>query len=98
MVFEYAECTLREHLHTHFVKLRWADKYKLGLDVAKGLHHLHERDILHRDLVCCISKCERLAKVITPPSCTLFKCWILTQLLLIVITEYPYPKRSRQDY
>ena len=51
MVFEYAECTLCEHLQTNFMNLRWDHKYKLGLDVAKGLHYLHLRDILHKDLV-----------------------------------------------
>jgi len=52
MVLELANGgTLREHLGTRFKDLTWKDKYKLGLGIASGLQHLHELDIVHKDLV-----------------------------------------------
>ena len=56
MVFEYAEGgTLQSHLSRHFNNLTWKDKYKLGLDITKGLDHLHELGIIHKDLVILLS-------------------------------------------
>ena len=52
MIFELADGgTLREHLEKRFEDLTWKDKYKLGLDITNGLKHLHELDIIHKDLV-----------------------------------------------
>ena len=52
MISELADGgNLREHLEKHFKDLTWKDKYKLGLDVTNGLKHLHELDIIHKDLV-----------------------------------------------
>ena len=52
MMFELADGgTLREHLRKHFKNLTWKDKYKLGLEVTNGLKHLHDLDIIHKDLV-----------------------------------------------
>ena len=52
MMFELADggC-LREYLRKHFKSLTWKDKYKLGLEVTNGLKHLHNLDIIHKDLV-----------------------------------------------
>ena len=52
MIFELADGgTLREYLRKHFNDLTWKDKYKLGLEVTNGLKHLHDLDIIHKDLV-----------------------------------------------
>jgi len=52
MMFELADGgTLREYLRKHFNYLTWKDKYKLGLEVTNGLKHLHDLDIIHKDLV-----------------------------------------------
>ena len=51
MIFELADGgTLREHLE-NFKDLTWKDRYKLGLDISSGLTHLHELDIIHKNLV-----------------------------------------------
>ena len=42
---------LRGYLRKHFKSLTWEDKYKLGLEVTNGLKHLHDLDIIHKDLV-----------------------------------------------
>ena len=52
MIFELADGgSLREHLERYFKELTWKGKYKLGLDITNGLRHLHELDIIHKDLV-----------------------------------------------
>jgi len=52
MMFELADGgNLREYLRKHFKNLTWKDKYKLGLEVTNGLKHLHDLDIIHKDLV-----------------------------------------------
>ena len=54
MVFEYAnDGTLRQYLMDHFPTLTWKRKYELGLNIASGLTHLHDLDIVHKDLVIC---------------------------------------------
>jgi len=58
MMFELADGgNLREYLRKHFKSLTWEDKYKLGLEVADGLKHLHDLD---RDLVFIIAHTSRL--------------------------------------
>ena len=52
MMFELADGgSLREYLRKHFTSLTWKDKYRLGLEVTNGLRHLHDLDIVHKDLV-----------------------------------------------
>ena len=52
MIFEFANGgTLRNHLIQHFRSLTWENKYKLGLEITNGLRHIHELDIIHKDLV-----------------------------------------------
>ena len=52
MMFELADGgNLRGYLKNHFKSLTWEDKYKLGLEVTNGLKHLHDLDIIHKDLV-----------------------------------------------
>ena len=52
MLFELADGgNLREYLRKHFKNLTWSDKYRLGLDITNGLKHLHDLDIIHKDLV-----------------------------------------------
>jgi len=52
MMFELADGgNLRGYLRKHFKSLTWGDKYKLGLEVTNGLKHLHDLDIINKDLV-----------------------------------------------
>ena len=37
-------------LHNNPEEMTWPIKYKISLDIAYGLKHLHERHIIHRDL------------------------------------------------
>ena len=52
IVMEYADDgNLTNYLTNNFENLSWDKKFRLALDITKGLHYLHEEDILHRDLV-----------------------------------------------
>ncbi len=52
MVLEYADLkSLRDFLTNEDVNIDWIIKYKLSLDIAKGLKCLHSRNIAHCDLV-----------------------------------------------
>lgn len=49
---EYANLkSLRNFLSQKDVIIDWETRYKLSLDIAKGLYCLHSRNIAHRDLV-----------------------------------------------
>jgi eukaryotic-like serine/threonine-protein kinase len=51
MVLERADATLTELLvNRHAVG--WGDRLKLFRDVAKGVHQMHDRYVVHRDLKC----------------------------------------------
>ena len=52
LVLEYANNgTLNTYLNEHFNELDWSDKYRLALQLASAVGFLHERDIIHLDLV-----------------------------------------------
>lgn len=52
LVLEYADGgTLGAYLNEYFNELEWADKFCLALQLADAVLCLHERDIIHRDLV-----------------------------------------------
>jgi serine/threonine protein kinase len=52
LVLEYANNgTLNTYLNKYFNKLDWNDKYHLALQLASAVEFLHEKDIVHRDLV-----------------------------------------------
>ena len=52
LVLEYADNgTLNAYLSKHFYKLDWNDKLDLALQLASAVEHIHEYDIIHRDLV-----------------------------------------------
>ena len=52
MVFKYADGgSLRSYLSDSSVELDWSTRCKLGIDIANGLRYLHERRIIHKDLV-----------------------------------------------
>jgi serine/threonine protein kinase len=52
LVLEYADSgTLNSYLNQHFNELWWKDKLRLALQLANAVLCLHERDIIHRDLV-----------------------------------------------
>jgi serine/threonine protein kinase len=52
LVLEYADSgTLNNYLNEHFNKLDWNDKLCLASQLASALEHIHEYDIIHRDLV-----------------------------------------------
>ena len=52
MVFKYADGgSLRSYLSNPSVDLDWPTRCKLGINIINGLKHLHDRGILHKDLV-----------------------------------------------
>lgn len=54
MVLQYAnEGTLRNYLgnEERFNSLSWKQKIQMALDITKGLQCLHDKQIIHRDLV-----------------------------------------------
>lgn len=52
LILEYADGgTLKAYLDKHFNELTWDDKLRLALQLANAILCLHERDIIHRDLV-----------------------------------------------
>ena len=52
LVLEYADSgTLNTYLNKHFDELDWKDKLCLALQLADAVLCLHEREIIHRDLV-----------------------------------------------
>ena len=42
--------SLFDNLHNNPEEMTWPIKYKISLDIAYGLKHLHDRHIIHRDL------------------------------------------------
>jgi serine/threonine protein kinase len=49
---EYADSgTLRNYLSDHFKNLTWNDKLNLALQLANAILCLHNKEIVHRDLV-----------------------------------------------
>ena len=52
LVLEYAnDGTLNTYLDKHSNELNWNDRYCLALQLAGAVEFLHEKDIIHRDLV-----------------------------------------------
>ena len=52
LVMEYADGgTLRDYLKKNFNKLTWNDKYNLAYQLACSVSCLHDKGIVHRDLV-----------------------------------------------
>ena len=52
LVLEYADSgTLNTYLSENFNKLNWDDKLSLASQLASAVNHIHEHDIIHRDLV-----------------------------------------------
>src|SRR6266536_4848278 len=51
MVLDYAEGgSLRNYLNTSYNKLSWHNKICYLYDIALGLKHIHDNEIIHRDL------------------------------------------------
>ena len=49
---EYADSgILQNYLKEHFNNLTWNDKFSLALQLAYAVSHLHDRGIIHCDLV-----------------------------------------------
>jgi serine/threonine protein kinase len=42
---------LQDYLKKNFNNLTWDDKKKLAFQIADGLNYLHNKDILHKNLV-----------------------------------------------
>ncbi|PKY58677.1 kinase-like protein [Rhizophagus irregularis] len=52
LVLEYANNgTLNTYLNKHFNELEWSNKYRYALQLASAVEFLHEKEIIHRDLV-----------------------------------------------
>src|ERR1700722_18559645 len=53
MVMQYAKHgNLRQKLNRDFNSLDWGNKLKILHDIAKGLRHIHEVGLIHRDFHC----------------------------------------------
>lgn len=50
LVMEYMPGGDLFHLLKSSQDITWPMRYRIGLDITIGLHHLHERSVLHRDL------------------------------------------------
>ncbi|RIB21656.1 hypothetical protein C2G38_1999075 [Gigaspora rosea] len=51
MVLQFANNgNLREYLRKNFVKLQWADKFRIASEIVHGIMFLHNVNIIHRDL------------------------------------------------
>jgi serine/threonine protein kinase len=49
---EYADSgTLQSYLKEHFNDFTWNDKLNLALQLVYGVSHLHDKGIIHCDLV-----------------------------------------------
>ena len=52
LVLEYADGgTLSTFLSDHFHELDWNNKYRLAHQLASAVEHMHNHNVLHRDLV-----------------------------------------------
>ena len=61
LVMEYADGgTLRNHLKKHSGDLTWKDKYNLAYQLVCVVTFLHDKGIVHQDLVRSIISCENL--------------------------------------
>jgi serine/threonine protein kinase len=55
LVLEYADGgTLHSYLKENFTKLKWDEKYRLALQLASAIECIHNKSIIHCDLVCVI--------------------------------------------
>ncbi|RHZ84021.1 hypothetical protein Glove_86g158 [Diversispora epigaea] len=51
LVLQYAEDgNLQTYLRNNFEKLDWNAKVSMAKDIARGLSHIHQKNIVHRDL------------------------------------------------
>ncbi|RHZ83968.1 hypothetical protein Glove_86g161 [Diversispora epigaea] len=51
LVLQYAEDgNLQTYLRNNFEKLDWNAKISMAKDIARGLSHIHQKNIVHRDL------------------------------------------------
>ncbi|GBC08353.1 hypothetical protein RclHR1_08060001 [Rhizophagus clarus] len=63
LVLEYANNgTLNSYLSDHFNELDWNEKYLLALQLASAVEFLHEKDIIHRDLVADFGLSKKIAE------------------------------------
>lgn len=52
LVMDYADCgSLQDYLEKKFNNLTWNNKYELAFQLACAVSFLHDRRIVHRDLV-----------------------------------------------
>jgi serine/threonine protein kinase len=56
LILEYADSgTLRNYLKNNFNKLDWNIKLQFAIQIANAVTYIHQRNIVHRDLVCILS-------------------------------------------
>ena len=56
LVLEYADGgTLREYLKKNFDTFKWKDQLMFAKEIASAILYLHDKEIIHRDLVSLIN-------------------------------------------
>ena len=55
LILEYADNgTLRNYLKDNFNKMDWDMKLQFAIQIADAVSCMHQKDIIHRDLVSCL--------------------------------------------
>ena len=56
LILEYADGgTLREYLKKNFDTFKWKDQLMFAKEIASAILYLHDKEIIHRDLVSLIN-------------------------------------------
>src|ERR1044071_2181700 len=50
IIMKYYRSDLRNYVTNDFYNIKWGIKLKILIHIAKGLDHIHEQEIIHRDL------------------------------------------------
>ena len=77
LVMEYANSgTLQNYLEENFTNLSWYNKFGLALQLTRAVSFLHDKGIVHRDLVNIINYFYTIASVIYLTQFYIYICYI----------------------
>lgn len=99
MVLQYADGgNLRDFLRNNFAKFDWQKKINMGKQIASGLKCIHERGIVHRDLVCTFQMRELIIYKKIKKIFFFFVIYIFTENFFIYIAFKKYiGSRGKND-